>query len=92
MSYIVSGLPLEPFKPLFGLSDAALKARGVTRITADDNGFYPCRVRLEDARPGETLLLLNYEHQPAKTPYRSRHAIFVNEAAGETRVCRDRMP
>ena len=36
---------------------------------------------LRDADPGETLLLLNWEHQPADSPYRSRHAIFVREHA-----------
>ena len=29
----------------------------------------------------ERAILLNYEHQPADTPYRSRHAIFVREGA-----------
>ena len=41
------------------------------------------RIELRDAQPGETLLLLNFEHQPAPTAYRSRHAIFVIEGAGE---------
>jgi hypothetical protein len=92
MSYVVSGLPLDPFQPLFGLSDEALAEKGAVRITADEHGFYPCRILLQDAAPGESLLLLNYEHQPAGTPYRSRHAIFVNEAARETRRFLDRMP
>ena len=43
------------------------------------------RVTLEDAPVGQALLLLNYEHQAADTPYRSRHAIYVSEAATETR-------
>ncbi|MFV3456565.1 DUF1203 domain-containing protein, partial [Mycobacterium tuberculosis] len=30
---------------------------------------------------GDAAILLNYEHQPADTPYRSRHAIFVREGA-----------
>jgi hypothetical protein len=85
MSYVVSGLPLEPFRHLFGLSDQALAAENVVRMTADAPVGFPCRVTLEDAQPGETVLLLNYEHQPAETPYRSRHAIFVSEAATETR-------
>jgi hypothetical protein len=92
MSYVVSGLPVEDFAPLFGLSDSELAARGAERITASDDGFYPCRVTLQDAAPGETLLLLNHEHQPAQTPYRSRHAIFVREAAGETARLTDSMP
>ena len=92
MSYIVSGLPAAPFRPLFGLTDEALAAKGVVRVTAGADGFYPCRVSLEDARPGETLLLLNYEHQSAPTPYGSRHAIFVGESARETGRFVDEMP
>ncbi|MGH7024496.1 MAG: DUF1203 domain-containing protein [Caulobacteraceae bacterium] len=92
MSYVVSGLSLEPFAPLFRLSNEALAARGALRVTAGTDGFYPCRVTLEDAMPGETLLLLNFEHQSARTPYRSRHAIFVNEAAKETARIVDRTP
>lgn len=92
MSYVVSGLPLEPFRPLFGLSDAALAERGVIRQTVDAPAGFPCRVTLEDAQPGETVLLLNYEHQPADTPYRSRHAIFVSEQAHETRHATDEIP
>lgn len=92
MSYVVSGLPLEPFRPLFGLSDAALAAKGIIRRLVDAPSGFPCRVTLEDAQPGETVLLLNYEHQPAETPYRSRHAIYVSEQARETRVCLDALP
>jgi hypothetical protein len=85
MPFIVSGLPVEDFQPLFGLSDKALAARGIVRMTVDAHPGFPCRITLEDALPGETVLLLNYEHQPADTPYCSRHAIFVSEAAVETR-------
>lgn len=81
MGYRISGLPLSDFAPLFGLDDEALKARGALRVTADSKPGFPCRVTLEDAEPGETLLLLNYEHQAATTPYRSSHAIFVRERA-----------
>ncbi len=50
-------------------------------MTADAPVGFPCRVLLADASPGDTLLLLNHEYQPTDTPYRGRHAIFVNEAA-----------
>ena len=82
--YRVTGLPLETFDHLFGLSDAELAQQGVQRVVADAKPGYPCRVSLEDAEPGEALLLLNFEHQPADTPYRSRHAIFVREGARAT--------
>jgi hypothetical protein len=92
MSYVVTGLPLEPFRPLFGLSDEALAEHGVVRYAVDANPGFPCRVTLEDAQPGETVLLVNYEHQSADTPYRSRHAIFVSETATETRRAVDEIP
>lgn len=81
MSFVITGLSHEPFQHLFGLSDAELAAQGVIRRTVDAPVGFPCRVTLEDAPVGETVLLLNYEHQPADTPYRSRHAIFVREGA-----------
>lgn len=84
MSFVVSALPAREFQPLFGLSEAALAERGIVRRTVDGPGA-PCRLTLEDAPVGETVLLLNYEHQPADTPFRSRHAIFVREGA-ETRT------
>ena len=92
MSFVVSGLPLDPFRPLFGLSEAALAERGAIRRTVDANPGFPCRVTLEDAKPGDTVLLLNYEHQSADTPYRARHAIYVSERARETRRAVDEIP
>jgi hypothetical protein len=81
MSFTVSSLPIEPFAPLFALDDAALAERGMLRVVADAPFAFPCRVTLEDAAPGETLILLNHEHQAADTPFRSRYAIYVREAA-----------
>ena len=46
----------------------------------------------EIARPGETVLLLNHEHQSADTPYSARHAIYVSEQARETRRAVDVVP
>ena len=77
MTFRVIALDPEPFRPLFSLSDDELAARGVRRLRAEPN--WPCRVSLAEAAPGEPILLLNYEHQPAETPYRSRHAIFVTD-------------
>ena len=40
---------------------------------------FPDRIELRDAEPGERLILVNYVHQPADTPYRASHAVFVLE-------------
>lgn len=92
MSFIVSALPAAPFQPLFGLSDAALATRGAVRRTVDAKPGFPCRVSLQDAEPGETVLLLNYQHQPADTPFRASHAIYVREAQPEAVLARDEVP
>ncbi|HEX8226220.1 MAG TPA: DUF1203 domain-containing protein [Allosphingosinicella sp.] len=79
MSYRVIGLSPEPFRPLFGLSGEALALRGARRVVADASFGFPDRIEISDAEPGESLLLVNYLHQPADTPYRASHAIFVRE-------------
>lgn len=81
MPFVVSPLPAKSFRPLFGLSDDELTERGVIRQRVARANSSPCRVTLEDAAVGEAVLLMNYEHQPADTPFRSRHAIFVREGA-----------
>src|SRR5262245_22610552 len=77
VSFLIKGLDPKPFRHLLGLSDDELRAHGVVRHVADRKPGYPDRIELRDAEPGERLLLLNYVHQPADTPYRSSHAIFV---------------
>jgi hypothetical protein len=82
MNFTVHGLSPAPFRPLYGLSEGELAKRRARRVIAGAAGF-PERVELRDAEPGETLLLVNFEHQDADTPYRSSHAIYVREGATE---------
>lgn len=92
MNFQISALPVEPFIHLFGLPDASLRAHGAQRVVADKAPGYPCRVSLQDAGPGETLLLLSYEHQPAPTPYRASHAIYVREHSHQALPRRNEVP
>lgn len=86
MAYRIEGLRLDAFAGLIGLPDEALAERGALRVTADDKPGFPCRVTLEDAEPGETVILLNHVSHDAPTPYRASHAIYVREAAAKTAV------
>lgn len=81
MAFRIRGLDPAPFLRLYGLSDSELAARGVRRIRVDASPGYPDRIEVRDLAIGEAALLLNYEHQPAPTAYRSAHAIFVREGA-----------
>jgi Protein of unknown function (DUF1203) len=84
MSFRITGLSPEPFRPLYGLSDEELARRGVKRYVADHAPGFPDRIEMRDAEVGEKLLLLNHVCQPANTPYRATHAIFVREGAENT--------
>ena len=92
MAFRVRGLSAQPFQPLFGLSDAELARHGAIRMRVDKPTGFPCRIEVRDASPGETVLLLNHEHLPVESPYRSAHAIFVREGASDTLDLRDALP
>ena len=81
MDFRITGLSPEPFLPYFSLSDAELMVLGMRRQVVDQHPGFPDRVTLMDAELGETVLLLNHVCQPAMTPYRACHAIFVREGA-----------
>ena len=81
MNFQISGLHERHFQHLFGQTSEVLAKHGVERITVDSRPGYPCRVSLKDVNIGETVLLMNYKHLPALSPYRSSHAIFVMEGA-----------
>jgi hypothetical protein len=78
MHFRIQGLPAEEFAPLFSMSDTELTKHGAVRRIADDRGRgYPCRVSLTDSKPGDELILVNYEHHAVASPYRMRFAIYV---------------
>ena len=81
MEFQISALRADEFSHLFGLDDESLAKHRARRMQVDSKPGYPCRVTLEDADIGESVLLLNYEHLAVDTPYRSTHAIFVREGA-----------
>lgn len=81
MSFRVLGVDPGRFSHLYDLPDADLAAAGARRYVVDANPGFPDRIEVRDMEVGECAILLNYEHQPADTPYRARHAIFVREGA-----------
>lgn len=82
MAFRLSGLKAELFEQLFAKSDEELEKLNIRRMPAEAG--FPCRVTLEDAVPGESVLLLPFEHQSAATPYRSSGPIFVREGDHRT--------
>ncbi len=84
MSFRITGLSPEPFRPLYGLSDEALAAKGIRAVIAEADSGFPDRIEMREGQVGERFLLLNHLCQPADTPYRATHAIYVRDGAEQT--------
>ena len=80
----VSGIPVHVIDEFRQLSDDELEKHRIVRRVADKKPGFPCRISLVDAEIGESMLLLNFEHLPGLSPYRSVGPIFVRESANET--------
>ncbi|MGD9811482.1 MAG: DUF1203 domain-containing protein [Sphingobium sp.] len=92
MAYRIEGLDPSTFAPLFAMHDAQLAAINARRVVADADRGYPCRVSLEDARAGESLILLNHVSHDVATPFRSSYAIYVRAAATRAEIFEDCTP
>ncbi len=92
MTYRITGLSPLPFTHLIGADDETLASTGAIRVTAGADKGWPCRISLEDAPAGESLILLNYVSHDVATPYRSAYAIYVREGAGEPAAYVDQIP
>ena len=88
----ISALRRDDFRELFSLDDEALALRGAKRYIADRKPGFPCRVSLEDAEPGEHVVLVPFHHQSTRTPYRASGPIFVREAAQTASLPPDVVP
>lgn len=91
MTYVIEGLDPAPFAHLFAQSDEELARDNVVTVYAEDDD-YPCRITLAGAAKGDRLLLLNYVHQPAASPYHASHAIYVAQGSQERGIYRDSIP
>jgi len=83
MTFRISGLPAESFEHWFALDDAALARAGALRRIADSHPGYPCRISLTDAAIGDEVLLINFEHLPQHSPYRTSHAIYIRRGESQ---------
>ena len=92
MIYRISGLDPARFADLVGLSDTELVAQHAIRMMVDASPGFPCRVTLDDARPGETVLLVNHVSHDGANPYRASHAIFISEGANAAATYVDEVP
>ncbi len=72
-------------------SDPA-EATAIHQVIADSKPGYPCRLSLEDAEPGETLILFHHCFHPAASPYRASGPLYVRLDRDEARLPLDELP
>jgi len=92
MDFQIHGLALDQFRHLFAMSNDDLAKHHILRSTVTESNGTPCRVSLQDAALGETVLLFNYEHQSENTPFRSSYAIYVRENAEPIQLTANEVP
>ena len=92
MAFRISGLAPEPFQALYGMPDEVLARLNIKRYSVDAYPGFPDRIEMKDADIGETVLLLNHLSQPAESPYRASHAIFIREGATQSYNAVDQVP
>lgn len=80
-NYIITALEYEKYSKYFEFSEFDLESIGAYIFTSDECPCYPCRVSLEDARVGERVLAISYEHHSGPGPYKSAGPIFIRERA-----------
>src|ERR1700722_15664174 len=90
--FIAHGLSPEPFQALFELSDEELATRRAKRVVVDSKPGFPCRISLQDAEPGDEVILTNFIHLPSESPFRSTHAVYVRRAATTAASYSDSVP
>ena len=92
MTYRIEGLQPDLFHKLFGLTDDELAAQDARRVTADARPGFPCRVSLQDAEPGEELILLNFVSHDVAGPFRTAYGIYVRKDAEASTSYTDEAP
>ncbi|MFC0777047.1 DUF1203 domain-containing protein [Flavobacterium sp. HJSW_4] len=76
-------LPLNhiEFLGLFELTDLELDKISAIKMTVDKYPGFPCRISLEDAKIGEEVILLPYNHHKTNSPYQASGPIFIRKRA-----------
>jgi hypothetical protein len=81
MTFRIFGLGPDMYHHLIGKDEAVLLLYGAERHLVTLSHSAPCRICLDDANIGETVILVSHPHQTASTPYRQSGPIFIRENA-----------
>jgi hypothetical protein len=81
MSFIIQGLDPALFGSVFEQKQATFNHAPVEARQVIEKSGFPCRITLDYAKVGETVLLISYAHHSAATPYAQSGPIFVTQGS-----------
>jgi hypothetical protein len=77
--FLIEAINNNETNHLFALSKSDRDKINAIQIKVDQYPGFPCRVSLEDAQIGESIIALPYIHHDVKSPYYSSGPIFVRK-------------
>jgi Protein of unknown function (DUF1203) len=92
MSFIIQGLDPALFGSVSHQMQATFNGVPVERYDVTQSPGFPCRITLDDAKVGETVLLLSYDHHKAVSPYAQAGPIFVTQGVVDPAAYIDEIP
>jgi hypothetical protein len=92
MQFIIQGLDPSLFVSVFEQKQAVFNRAPVEAHVVTECPGSPCRITLDDAKIGQTVLLLSYCHHDAATPYAQSGPIFVTDSVTSAARYVDEMP
>jgi hypothetical protein len=92
MTFQIFGLQPDTYQHLIGKDENVLAHYGAERHFVTEAHSAPCRISLDDADVGETVILVSHPHQTAFTPYRQSGPIFLRENMSKSWSSIDAIP
>jgi hypothetical protein len=92
MSFVIQGLDPHLFGSLSNQKQATFNGAPVEHHVVTESPGAPCRISLDDAKIGETVLLVSYAHHQANSPYAQSGPIFVTQGGVERARYEDQIP
>ena len=92
MRFQIEALPPGTFQSLFDVGDEERARYNAQLIRVEETNSTPCRISLEDARPGEEVILAPYEHQGAQSPFHASGPIFVRRGVAQAHLAPGEVP
>lgn len=81
MNFQINALSETAFLALFKMNKTERVKHNIVKQIVTQANSTPCRISLKDAKIGDTVLLINYQHLAAATPFQASHAIYITAGA-----------